>query len=123
MTFKTYEKEIDNLLIETGGYPDNITLKRDSGETSLNWLYPALGLAGESGEVLDKLKKVVRDRSGELSDSIREGILYELGDALWNLTQLAHALGYTLEEVAYYNIEKNEKRKINGTVSGSGDNR
>lgn len=38
-------------------------------------LYPALGLAGEAGEVANKVKKIIRDNAFD-----RGGIAAELGD-------------------------------------------
>ena len=82
-------------------------------------VYPALGLAGESGEVAEKVKKwLCGDK--ELD---REGLLKELGDVLWYLSALAGDLGLTLEEVAYANINKLLDRQSKGTIKGDGDNR
>ena len=43
------------------------------------WVYPALGLANEAGEVNGKLKKVIRDNNGILDDERRNEISKELG--------------------------------------------
>lgn len=63
-----------------------------------------LGLAGETGEVLENFKKF-RFHHRELSE-FREKALYEMGDVLWYLSAMASALGYTLSEVAERNIQK-----------------
>ena len=81
-------------------------------------IYPALGLAGESGETVEKVKKFVRD--GKLD---RDGLLKEMGDVLWYLANMASDLGVSLETIAEINIEKLEKRAANNTLQGSGDNR
>jgi NTP pyrophosphatase (non-canonical NTP hydrolase) len=47
-------------------------------------LYPALGLAGEAGEVANKVKKIIRDNAFD-----RGGIAAELGDCLWYIAALA----------------------------------
>jgi NTP pyrophosphatase (non-canonical NTP hydrolase) len=85
--------------------------------------YPTLGLAGEAGEVADKVKKVLRDNDGEFTDDIKEKIIYEAGDVLWYLAALARDLGYTLEEMAEMNLHKLASRKERNMISGSGDNR
>lgn len=93
------------------------------------WIYPALGLAGESGEVLDKVKKLVRDHSnrlthnGRIPDDLANPVMLELGDVLWYLSDLAHRLGFTLEEVAQANLNKLAARKKNNTLHGEGDYR
>ena len=47
-----------------------------------NILYPTLGLCGEAGEVAEKIKKMVRDDGGVLSDERRAALSKELGDVL-----------------------------------------
>ena len=88
-----------------------------------NAIYPTLGLAGESGEVADKVKKVLRDNNGFFDKKSKEAIKLELGDVLWYVSQLATELGFELEEVAEANLKKLFNRKLRGQISGSGDNR
>ena len=86
------------------------------------WVY-ALGLAGETGGLCDKLKKMYRDNNGAPSSEIIEGLKGECGDVLWYLTQFARSLGFTLEEIAEANIEKLTDRQARNKIHGSGDNR
>lgn len=86
-------------------------------------IYPTLGLTGESGEVADKVKKVLRDNGGIFTDEKKLEIFIESMDCLWYIAALANDLGYTLEEGAKMNIEKLQSRKERGVISGSGDNR
>lgn len=86
-------------------------------------VYPTLGLAGEAGEVANKVKKVLRDNSGVFTDDIKKEIAKELGDAIWYCAALARDLGYTLEEVCEMNLEKLASRQARGVIGGSGDNR
>ena len=86
-------------------------------------VYPALGLCGEAGEVAEKIKKVIRDNGGEFTEFDRMNIRKELGDVLWYMAQICSDLDLRLESVAVANVEKLRKRKENGTISGSGDNR
>jgi NTP pyrophosphatase (non-canonical NTP hydrolase) len=88
-----------------------------------NFAYPALGLAGEAGEVADKLKKVLRDNDGVLTDTVRDAVAKELGDVLWYVSVLAYEMDYSLDEIARINIDKLDSRKERGVLSGSGDNR
>ena len=88
------------------------------------WLaYPALGLAGEAGELADHAKKTIRDDGGEVSDERRAAIAKELGDVLWYVAQLASELGLELEDIALENLEKLFSRQRRGVLSGSGDDR
>lgn len=82
-------------------------------------VYPALGLAGESGEIAEKIKKWLR-KDNELD---REALLMELGDPLWYIASLADDLGYTLQDVINANVSKLTSRKERGVIKGSGDNR
>jgi NTP pyrophosphatase (non-canonical NTP hydrolase) len=88
-----------------------------------NFTYPALGLAGESGEVCEKIKKVIRDRGGEVDGATRQEIAKELGDVLWYVSQLALELGLSMAEIAQGNIDKLSSRQRRGKLHGDGDNR
>jgi NTP pyrophosphatase (non-canonical NTP hydrolase) len=109
MDFKDYQK----LSRKTAIYPNK----------DKNFIYPTLGLAGESGEVAEKIKKVIRDNNGVVDDKRKEELKKELGDVLWYLSQIATELNLSLEEVALFNIEKLSSRLERGKISGSGDNR
>ncbi len=79
----------------------------------------ALGLAGESGEVCDLVKKhLFHDH--ELNQYAFEK---ELGDVLWYLAVLAHAYGLDLEQVAQTNIAKLRKRYPSGFDTERSKNR
>ena len=95
---------------ETAIYPENAKI-----------VYPALGLAGEAGEVADKVKKIYRD--GKDDARFRGEIAKEIGDVLWYCATLADDLGFSLQQVAEMNIHKLKSRKVAGTIGGSGDNR
>ena len=95
-------------------------------------LYPALGLAGEAGEVVEKVKKLVRDdempldenfNTGEIDPEKRMAIAKELGDVMFYVAMIADDIDYTLSEIADMNLEKLADRKNRGQLRGSGDNR
>jgi len=88
-----------------------------------NFVYPTLGLAGESGEVAEKVKKIIRDNNGEVTEEKKEEIKKELGDVLWYLSQIASELRLDLEDVAFSNIVKLYSRLDRDKLQGSGDNR
>ena len=89
----------------------------------LKLIYPALGLAGETGEVVDHIKKAIRDNNREVDAERRELIAKELGDVLWYMASIAADLGMTLNEVAELNIKKLKDRAARGVLHGAGDNR
>ena len=86
-------------------------------------IYPLIGLAGETGEVGDKIKKEIRDRNSEFGTESRFEIAKEIGDVMWYLALLANDLGYSLDEIAHMNIEKIRSRKQRDKIHGEGDNR
>ena len=90
---------------------------------NLDYVYPALGLAEEAGEVAGKFAKAVRDENGYISDDRREAIKKELGDVCWFVAELSTLLGFKLEEILQENINKLTDRKNRNVIKGSGDNR
>ena len=86
-------------------------------------IYPVLGLVNEAGEVAGKIKKVFRDKDGQISEEIRDALKAELGDVLWYLAQVATELDLSLDEIAEYNIDKLMDRLERGKIKGNGDNR
>jgi len=86
--------------------------------------YPALGLAGEAGEVANKVKKFVRDGyDKEGFEQKKIELAYELGDVLWYCAALARDLNFDLGDIASHNLDKLRDRAERGTLQGDGDNR
>lgn len=87
--------------------------------------YAALGLAGEAGELANKIKKyMIRDRAeGGLTEEQRKALLEEVGDMLWYAAELLTVLGVKMGDVAEMNIEKLADRAKRGALHGSGDKR
>lgn len=88
-----------------------------------NIIYPALGLAGEVGEVSELIKKMIRDDGGIMSPERREKLRKELGDVLWYIAVVAYEAGLSLGDIAEGNIEKLTSRQQRGVIGGSGDDR
>ncbi|PIP73847.1 MAG: hypothetical protein COW88_00640 [Candidatus Lloydbacteria bacterium CG22_combo_CG10-13_8_21_14_all_47_15] len=109
MNFSEYQDKAK----ETALYP----------EIGKRFVYPALGLVNEAGEVAGKIKKVFRDDGSVLTEKKRDELAYELGDVLWYVSALATELGLSLDDIAGKNIEKLVLRKKRGTISGDGDYR
>jgi NTP pyrophosphatase (non-canonical NTP hydrolase) len=79
----------------------------------------SLGLAGESGEVIDAIKKWMFQ--GHDIDPL--DLLNEIGDVLWYLTLMCSAFGYGLDYAIEANIKKLRKRYPNGFDSRQSINR
>ncbi len=109
LTFREYQE----LARTTAIYPN----------VGKNFVYPALGLAGEAGEVVEKVKKILRDEKGKVTQHLKRAIAKELGDVLWYVAMLAYELGLDLEKVAKENLKKLKGRKERGTLHGEGDER
>lgn len=112
MTLDAYQQGA----LRTARYPDGVRL-----------LYPALKLAGEAGEVAEKLGKLMRDEGwtpgAPLSEAQRDALVQELGDVLWYVAVLARDLGVPLEHVGATNLAKLADRAARGVIGGSGDER
>lgn len=105
LTFKEYQEGT----AKTAIYPEEKALE-----------YTALGLAGEAGEIANKVKKMIR---GDKMDGVQAIIALadELGDLMWYVSEFASTLGADLETVATRNLEKLRVRQEQGTLQGSGD--
>lgn len=108
LTFDQYQEATRSTRI----YPDQSKI-----------IYPALGLAGEGGEVCEKVKKMLRDDNGILTPERRETLMAEVSDVLWYIAALADDIGFSMGEIAAFNLAKLQKRKEQGTLKGDGDNR
>lgn len=93
------------------------------GNVDAQMMGQVLGLAGESGEILEKFKKILRDKAGVVTEEDKSEIIKELGDVLWYVNAVAHLLGSDLDHVATANIEKLASRQLRNQLHGSGDNR
>lgn len=123
MTFNEYQE----LAKETAVYSQEHTL-----------IYPTLGLAGETGEVVEKVKKLLRDNN-QLIDVFKKGfgtpeqmekvalvqadLKKELGDVLWYIAALARDLDLDMDDIALHNYQKLKDRQQRNVLHGSGDNR
>lgn len=110
MNFNEYQKRALTTASTTG----------DEFKDIMHW---ALGVNGEAGEIAEKLKKIIRDKKGNISESDKQELGGEIGDVLWYLATLAHHLGLSFEDIAEANLSKLQSRKKRGVIGGSGDNR
>jgi NTP pyrophosphatase (non-canonical NTP hydrolase) len=78
-----------------------------------------MGIAGESGEVADIVKKAVWHNH----PWDHQKLAYELGDLLFYIARLSNVIGYSLDEVAVMNQQKLYSRYPNGFNSEDSINR
>jgi NTP pyrophosphatase (non-canonical NTP hydrolase) len=108
MSFDEYEKLAREVTTHT-----DIMYKKDKVP------YLVMAICGEAGEAANIVKKVVREHGMEKATIFfgssgfmkNHDLRLELGDILWYASALAEELGYSLEEIARYNIEKLEARR------------
>lgn len=100
-------------------------------------LYPALGLTGEVGEVIEKVlqmavhagmaanqvKKIIRDDDCECDTSRKHAIGKEIAGVLWYCAAVCSDLGLNLGDIAQENLRVLASRQERGTLQGDGDNR
>ena len=111
MTPNEYQKLAARTLIDAPERP------LTDGEIMIVW--NAIGLAGETGEVVDNIKKAIFHRHGLNQTQLKK----ELGDVCWYLAGLCTKLGFSLEDVMQQNIDKLIERYPNGYSSEASKNR
>ena len=110
MTFEEYQKQALTTVLTTGNEFKDL----------LHWV---LGINGEAGEVAEKVKKIIRDKNGVITDEDKKELAKELGDVMWYIAVFAHDLGVPLDDIAKQNLAKLKSRKERGVLGGDGDNR
>lgn len=107
MDLKTYQDHA----LKTAVYP----------RIGFNWQYPLIGLGGELGELMNILKKTIRDDHNKITEIKKEKLKDELGDIFWYLVVLCWELKIDPDLVLELNIDKLEARKNNNTLHDTGD--
>lgn len=114
MNFSDYQKAASTT---------DLTAGKGDGVLSISFMDKLLGLVGESGEIADKVKKILRDKNAVMTKEDEQELAKELGDVLWYIATIATNLGANLDDIAMANIEKLKSRQKRGKLGGSGDNR
>lgn len=83
----------------------------------------AMGISGEAGEVIEKWKKIVAYKNGEISEEDHAELAKELGDVVWYIAVFAHTLGLSFDDIMQRNLKKLEDRQKREVLKGAGDNR
>lgn len=117
LTFNEYQKQAS----KTAVYAES--LKIMGLPESVYFMYPVLGLAGESGEVCEKIKKILRDKKGIATEKDIADIGAEAGDLLWYISELVGRFNLNLGEIAQNNLNKLQDRQKRSVLHGEGDKR
>jgi NTP pyrophosphatase (non-canonical NTP hydrolase) len=99
MNFREYQNAAVRTCIHKRG---------ERSERAISW--HCMGIAGEAGEIVDLLKKVLYH--GQPLDVF--AVVGEIGDLLWYLSATCHVLGVELEDCAKANINKLKTRFPDG---------
>ena len=118
--FKRYEEFVD--AVTSNSSKDFVSLADRLGEldrqgANIERLTTAgVGLAAESGEFLEIVKKMVFQGKPWNNDN-REHLIIELGDVMWYVAQACMALDVPFDDVIRGNVKKLEKRYPGGSFS------
>jgi NTP pyrophosphatase (non-canonical NTP hydrolase) len=111
-TYTTFSAYQDNAGRTSGAW-------REMDEGRARVAIAAMGLTGESGELVDYLKKWVGHGHPLDTDNVEK----ELGDVLWYVAELCNALGLDMGKIAQKNVEKLKARYPDGFSQAASINR
>lgn len=83
--------------------------------------YLVLGLCSEAGEVAGVHKKYIR--GDKTHYEYKKQLIKELGDVLWYWCRIVDELHLEPEQIMKENISKLERRQLEGSLKGDGDDR
>src|SRR5258708_15316332 len=104
MQFNEYQR----FTATTAQYPNKGNL--------MGLVYAMIGASGECGELLNKLKKVLRDDNGVLSEEVKAKLADETSDTVWYISQIFTELGISFEDAMQSNISKLTSRLERGVI-------
>lgn len=118
--------------LKTAIYPGSGTGSRDAVE------YTVIGMAGESGEALEMIKKLKRgdfgpellpsqslhgEGQGSYAEEFIGPLRKELGDVVWYWARACQELGFEPSDILCDNLNKLKDRQERDVIQGSGNNR
>ena len=120
VNFKKYEEFVSAVTSEAStnfvDFADRIGELDREGANIERLLTAGVGLAAESGEFLEIVKKMVF-QGKPWNDDNREHLIIELGDVMWYVAQACMALDVPFDDVIRGNVKKLEKRYPGGSFS------
>ena len=94
---------------------DGFVIKQEITPEQANLLHMTVGVSGESGELLDAIKKHVIYQKPLDVENVKE----ELGDLLFYMSNLMQSVGLSFEEVLQHNVDKLSVRYSSGKYSNA----
>ena len=117
VNFKKYEEFVSAVTSEAStnfvDFADRIGELDREGANIERLLTAGVGLAAESGEFLEIVKKMVF-QGKPWNDDNREHLIIELGDVMWYVAQACMALDVSFDDVVETNVKKLQKRYPGG---------
>lgn len=95
----------------------------DDATKALKMMYCVGKLNGEAGEAAEIVFKAFRGNEEHLNQDEIVKLAKELGDIQWYVANIAHLIGYKLEDIMQMNVDKLQDRKKRGVIHGHGDER
>lgn len=111
MEANEYQKQAGRTLVE------KVEFEISNNDQRIIW--NAVGLAGETGEVVDHVKKGILHQHGLNVEKLSE----ELGDVLWYVAAMCTTLGLDMSEVMQQNVDKLKRRYPEGYSSSDSQKR
>jgi len=116
--FKQYEEFVDAVTSDASkdfvSLADRMGALDREGANIERLTTAGVGLAAESGEFLEIVKKMVFQGKPWTPDN-REHLIIELGDVMWYVAQACMALDISFDDVVRGNVKKLEKRYPGGS--------
>lgn len=121
-------EDYETMVSEAAIYKAAVKEFVSSGDTEaiaklFNVFYATTGLAGEAGEVANKVKKILRDNKGVIDAEVRKKVLGELGGVVWYLAAVSAEFDLSLNDVMAYNFDQITDRQKRNVLQGDGDDR
>ena len=118
LTTHNTETNLENLLSEFDKMTlalakDGADIKRELTPEQCNLIHMCVGISGESGELLDTIKKHVIYQKPLDVENVKE----ELGDLLFYMSNLMQSVGLSFKDVLQHNIDKLSVRYSSGKYS------
>ena len=118
--FKRYEEFVDAVTSDCSkdfvALADRMVELDREGANIERLTTAGVGLAAESGEFLEIVKKILF-QGKPWNDANREHLIIELGDVMWYVAQACMALDVSFDDVVRGNVRKLEKRYPGGSFS------
>lgn len=124
--FTLYQQFVDGVTSSDSKNFESFIARLNELNTQLDvprFITSGIGLASESGEIAEIVKKVIF-HGKEYNEDVKIHLKKELGDVFWYFTQMCIVLNISLDDIMSTNVKKLESRYPGGVFSAwHSDNR